>query len=235
MITAEEIDAARTDNGGWTREQLSQWGVPWPPPKGWRRALLSGQNEEECSVSSSMEVPQGMQIRGMRSDGPITVEAAFRDGKMAAPFARIFKVLRDVPLSQEISSIAADTERALKRAIKRAEELDGAWERVEFVPTRGPTTEFTGRLIGEDTFTTRGREPLTIQMQVWETKAGALVAVDETTPQFEGATPKLAVQVCPPSADVQEQRFAVIEHFGWSSRARSMARKLGWSLRVEID
>jgi hypothetical protein len=135
---------------------------------------------------------------------------------------------------QEAISILADTERALKRAAKRAEELDGEWERVEFVPTRGATVEMTARLIGEDTFETRGREPLSIQMQVWETKAGALVAVDETVPLYEGATAKLAVKVCPPTADAQEQRFAVMEHFGWSSRARSMARKLGWSLRVEI-
>lgn len=36
----EEVEAARTPNGGWTRETLAQWGVPWPPPKGWRRELL---------------------------------------------------------------------------------------------------------------------------------------------------------------------------------------------------
>ena len=135
---------------------------------------------------------------------------------------------------EQAMSILADTVRALKRAARRAEELDGAWERVEFVPTAGPTTEFTGRLLASDAFETRGRDRLSISMQVWETKAGALVAVDETTPQFDGATPKLAVKVCPPTADVQEQRFAVMEHFGWSSRARSMARKLGWSLRVEV-
>lgn len=39
MPTREEIDAARTPKGGWTREQLAKWGVPWPPPKGWRKAL----------------------------------------------------------------------------------------------------------------------------------------------------------------------------------------------------
>ena len=38
--TAAEIEAARTPAGGWTRDQLAQWGVPWPPPKGWKRALL---------------------------------------------------------------------------------------------------------------------------------------------------------------------------------------------------
>lgn len=35
----EEIAEARTPAGGWTRAQLSEWGVPWPPPKGWRKRL----------------------------------------------------------------------------------------------------------------------------------------------------------------------------------------------------
>lgn len=38
--TEEEIDKARTSAGGWTKDQLARWGVPWPPPKGWRKKLL---------------------------------------------------------------------------------------------------------------------------------------------------------------------------------------------------
>lgn len=37
--TPEEIEAARTPNGGWTRETLRSWGVSWPPKKGWKREL----------------------------------------------------------------------------------------------------------------------------------------------------------------------------------------------------
>jgi len=39
-ITEEEIEAQETENGGWKRDALAQWGVPWPPPKGWKDALL---------------------------------------------------------------------------------------------------------------------------------------------------------------------------------------------------
>lgn len=39
MPTREQIDAAMTPGGGWTRAQLAEWGVPWPPPKGWRKEL----------------------------------------------------------------------------------------------------------------------------------------------------------------------------------------------------
>lgn len=137
---------------------------------------------------------------------------------------------------EQTLSILADTEKALKRAIRRAEELSGEWERVEFVPTRGPTTEFTGRLLIEDEYQSKGRDPISAHMQIWETRAGALVAVDETQRLDGVSTPRLAVLICPPTGDdAQEQRFAVMEHFGWSTRARTMARKLGWSLRIEVD
>ncbi|MFF0451204.1 hypothetical protein ACFYT4_33315 [Streptomyces sp. NPDC004609] len=35
----EEIEAARTPAGGWKRDQLAAWGIPWPPPKGWKEEL----------------------------------------------------------------------------------------------------------------------------------------------------------------------------------------------------
>lgn len=41
-LTHEEIEDARTSRGGWTRATLESWGVPWPPPKGWRMALIRG-------------------------------------------------------------------------------------------------------------------------------------------------------------------------------------------------
>jgi very-short-patch-repair endonuclease len=37
--TPADIAAAQTPAGGWTRESLAQWGVPWPPPAGWRKKL----------------------------------------------------------------------------------------------------------------------------------------------------------------------------------------------------
>lgn len=38
LVSPEEIEAAKTD-GGWTQEQLAEWGVPWPPPATWQREL----------------------------------------------------------------------------------------------------------------------------------------------------------------------------------------------------
>ena len=37
----DDIEAARSPAGGWTKAQLAEWGVPWPPPKGWKRQLIA--------------------------------------------------------------------------------------------------------------------------------------------------------------------------------------------------
>jgi ribonuclease HI len=36
----EQIEAARTAAGGWTKAQLAEWGVTWPPPNGWKKRLI---------------------------------------------------------------------------------------------------------------------------------------------------------------------------------------------------
>lgn len=40
LPSPEEIEAARTPAGGWKRGQLAEWGVPWPPLKGWKGELI---------------------------------------------------------------------------------------------------------------------------------------------------------------------------------------------------
>lgn len=40
-ITEDDIAAAMTDAGGFTRATLAGWGVPWPAPKGWKKTLLT--------------------------------------------------------------------------------------------------------------------------------------------------------------------------------------------------
>lgn len=41
--SAAEVKAAQTPAGGWTKAQLAMWGISWPPPPGWRKALESAQ------------------------------------------------------------------------------------------------------------------------------------------------------------------------------------------------
>lgn len=52
-VTAEEIEAARSPRGGWTKATLAKWGVPWPPPKGWRQRLLKGEApDHQCECKT---------------------------------------------------------------------------------------------------------------------------------------------------------------------------------------
>lgn len=41
-VSRQEVEAGKTPRGAWTKKQLAEWGVPWPPPKGWREALERG-------------------------------------------------------------------------------------------------------------------------------------------------------------------------------------------------
>jgi hypothetical protein len=41
IFTVAQIEAAKTTNGGWTKKQLAAWGIPWPPPKGWKQTLAT--------------------------------------------------------------------------------------------------------------------------------------------------------------------------------------------------
>jgi len=51
MVTEEEIEAAKTPKGGWTKAQLAEWGVSWPPPSGWKRRLVKDQRKADSSAA----------------------------------------------------------------------------------------------------------------------------------------------------------------------------------------
>lgn len=40
-VSADEIEASKSVAGGWTKKTLAAWGVPWPPPKGWKGVLIA--------------------------------------------------------------------------------------------------------------------------------------------------------------------------------------------------
>lgn len=43
-LTIEEIMAARTPRGGWTKAQLIAWGLEWPVKSGWAKRLTGDEN-----------------------------------------------------------------------------------------------------------------------------------------------------------------------------------------------
>jgi hypothetical protein len=52
-LTAEEIEAGKSPKGGFTRAQLAKWGVGWPPPQGWKEALLAGGQDTDPRLAPS--------------------------------------------------------------------------------------------------------------------------------------------------------------------------------------
>lgn len=53
------IEAARTPAGGWTRATLAEWGVPWPPPKGWKAKLIASGIEAGTDETAQPVRPEG--------------------------------------------------------------------------------------------------------------------------------------------------------------------------------
>lgn len=41
-VSESEIESKRSRSGGWSKKQLAEWGVGWPPKKGWKQALIDG-------------------------------------------------------------------------------------------------------------------------------------------------------------------------------------------------
>lgn len=135
------------------------------------------------------------------------------------------------------------------------------YEKVEIVQHRGPVLAFEGKLLASTSFPVPAKS-MTIDLEVWETRGGALVAAvfssldDGKGRQFAEA---VVVEPIPPvhplpfnpnrpisreidlveeamASNRQQMHFAVMDHFGWSDRARSMVRtQLKWRLKWRVE
>lgn len=55
-VSKEEIEAAKTPAGGWTRATLEKWGVSWPPPAGWKKDLQKAYSAKiKCQQASEKD------------------------------------------------------------------------------------------------------------------------------------------------------------------------------------
>jgi hypothetical protein len=61
-VTSELIEAGQSDRGGWTKAQLALLGVPWPPPSGWKAAVLG-------KAIPSSAADRFVQLRGRAGPG----------------------------------------------------------------------------------------------------------------------------------------------------------------------
>jgi hypothetical protein len=61
LPTIAEIEGAKTAAGGWTRRQLAEWGVPWPPPPGWKATLFSAALRMDERISNLEQDEDGQE------------------------------------------------------------------------------------------------------------------------------------------------------------------------------
>ena len=152
---------------------------------------------------------------------------------------RFAELAREVQTARKTGAnhggVLSDAIRTMKRLNARQETLPAKVERVELVPQRGPRIEFVGRLLARDDWNTSGRDPMNVEFDIWETRGGALVAVSVSEPIERDGVEVVKVEVVERQDDAQAMRLAVMDFFDWHNRARSMARKLGWDLRVEVQ
>lgn len=107
-------------------------------------------------------------------------------------------------------------------------------EKVEIKQQRGPTIDFVGEMLADDTFQTGGSDPLEVVFEIWGTKGGALIAVSSSYPVNRRGHEVTNATVVEPQEDKQAMHFAVLDHFDWHDRARSMARGLKWKTRRKV-
>lgn len=61
-LTKDEIEAAKTSKGGWTKATLERWGISWPPTKDWKKKLLAGY-EPESEPNAPESNPNGFEAK----------------------------------------------------------------------------------------------------------------------------------------------------------------------------
>lgn len=54
-VTLEEVMAARTPRGGWTKKQIVEWGIEYPPERGWIKRLTGDNSAAPPKCGSSLE------------------------------------------------------------------------------------------------------------------------------------------------------------------------------------
>jgi hypothetical protein len=110
-----------------------------------------------------------------------------------------------------------DTNRIIKRRTVPAE-----MERVELLVTSGPNIEFTGSLIHREEYS-RQHDGMTFAAEIWETQASEWVAVWESDGHITARHL------------LKDDAIGAMEFWEWGIAARTLARKLKWNLRVEIE
>lgn len=139
--------------------------------------------------------------------------------------ANLRDMLDKLTLAAEVNPAATGLiiQRAAKEAHRhyKAATAPDDLERVTYAPTRGPKLSFTGRKIYDWEYNGKS-------VELCETIAGNLVMFSEW-PADSGDMHSLAYRF------EGDDYIGVMDALNWSIMALNMAKKLGWSLTVEVE
>jgi hypothetical protein len=69
-ITEGEIEGKRTANGGFTKKVLKAWGIPWPPPQGWKKRLVKYGYYDATDAAEDGHRELNKEVRQRKGQGP---------------------------------------------------------------------------------------------------------------------------------------------------------------------
>ena len=119
--------------------------------------------------------------------------------------------------------------------MRKDKEMTDEYKPEEINQSRGPVLAFRGRLIASEERETKGRDPMTVLTEIFETEGGAYVAVSSMAPIEREGFEDVRAAVIAPGPDEVARRCAVMDFFNWDHHARKMCvKKLKWRFRVEV-
>jgi hypothetical protein len=81
-LAPADIDAQKSEAGGWTMATLAGWGINWPPERGWKRQLLRQEFRPRGGLtasSSDRAHPQRIGNQNQQQQPPADQEKATGD------------------------------------------------------------------------------------------------------------------------------------------------------------
>lgn len=88
------LDELASDGEGWTEPKLERLGVPWPPPKGWMKALQRGKPIPGTVKKDKSDITPKMIDAGYRAIGATGWDVGEDDMKA------IYVAMRDASLTE---------------------------------------------------------------------------------------------------------------------------------------
>lgn len=138
--------------------------------------------------------------------------------------ANLAKMIENIKEAYAVNPapVGALIERARKEAHRhmKAGTAPEGTERITFAPTRGPNLSFTGTQVYEERY-----GEMTVEL--CQTLAGKLVLFSEWPNGGDLHSIALAFE--------PDDMIGIMDALHWNTMARTMARKLGWVLTVEVE